>query len=198
MLFHIFCRNSGRIIKSQWVAKPTTTFSWELPMPSNAEQLICSLIIAMLLPWWADSPSLRPALVLVLLVFYLKWSCTRSKAPSHHLSCLHLFLAFARLVSVCQCFSVHWRCPDGIWCSKCKFKNAKNRNIYLGVFFCLQSCYYKPDYIWPLFAHHQQLGITRNETSLEYPLLFHHSDRLVSATSLMRQGGTLISCGPKM
>lgn len=135
MLFHIFCRNSGGIIKSQWVAKPTTTFSWELPMPSNAEQLICSLIIAMLLPWWADSPSLWPALALVLLVFYLKWSCTRSKAPSHHLSCLHLFLAFARLVSVCQCFSVHWRCPDGIWCSKCKFKNAKNRNIYLGGFF---------------------------------------------------------------
>lgn len=142
MLFHIFCRNSGGIIKSQWVIPPPpprqfTAFSWELPMPTNAEQSICPFLTALLLPWWADSPSLWPALALVLPVFCPKWSCTRSKVPkvsSCHLFCFHIFLCLTGFSM--SMFFMHWRCSDGIWCSKSVFKNAKNRNnLSLGFFF---------------------------------------------------------------
>lgn len=88
-----------------------------------------------------DSPSFWLALALMLPIFYLKGSCTRSKAPSCSLSCLHLFLAFVRLVSVCQCFSYIEDAQMGYGAPNMNSKIPKieRKDICLSFFFFLCS-----------------------------------------------------------
>lgn len=107
-----------------------------------------------------DSPSFWLALALMHPVFYLKWSCTRSKALSCSLSCLHLFLAFVRLLSVCQCFSCIEDAQMGYGAPSVNSKIPKIERIsvlgffwFLWVFFFLCSLANTSQTIFGLYLH---------------------------------------------